>query len=351
MSRLPQIDPEELLKRPGFTLLDVRAEVEFADGHVPGSVNLPLLTNSERHSVGLSYKTEGQEAAIRLGHSLVDPHRAERVEGWRKFLTAQPFPVLTCFRGGLRSEITQRWLAESGLEVPRVRGGYKALRQALFREWSNPLAGYVVAGLTGSDKTGFLCSLRSARAIDLEGLAMHRGSAFGGLFQPGPQPSQQSFENSVALPLFQQGSGDFLFEDESRLVGRCMIPQPFFEKLQMLPRIFLVKTEEERIAHIHHVYVATPLLTLSPERVMGDLLGALNTLKNRLGGLAAAEVEAEIRAAFASGDHGGWIKRLLHDYYDKLYTHAMARYPYEPVFRGNAAECEAFLRAKSSLFT
>jgi tRNA 2-selenouridine synthase len=351
MSRLPEIEAEKLLKRPGFTLLDVRAEVEFADGHVPGSVNLPILTNPERHSVGLTYKTEGPDAAVRLGHALVDPHRTERVAGWKQFLAAQPFPVLTCFRGGLRSEITQRWLAEAGLEVPRVHGGYKALRQALFREWSKPLKGYVVAGLTGSDKTGFLRSLRTPRAIDLEGIAVHRGSAFGGLFQPLPQPSQQSFENAVALPFFQRGGGDFLFEDESRLVGRCVIPKLFFEKMQELPRVFLEKTDEERVRHIHDVYVATPLLTLEPAKVMGDLLSALKRLKNRLGGLAAAEVEIEIRAAFASGNHDGWILRLLRDYYDKLYTHAMTRQPHVAAFRGNAAECEEFLRANSGLFT
>lgn len=351
MSRPLQIAPEDLLNRAGFTLLDVRAEVEFADGHLPGSVNLPLLTNSERHQVGLAYKTEGPEAAVRLGHRLVDPHRPERVAAWKRFLAAQPFPVLTCFRGGLRSEISQRWLAEAGMEVPRVRGGYKALRQALFRQWSKPFSGFVVAGLTGSDKTGFLRSLASPRAIDLEGIAVHRGSAFGGLFQPGPQPSQQTFENAVALPIFQRGSGDFLFEDESRLVGRCVIPQGLFEKMREFPRVFLVKTDVERARHIHEDYVATPLLTREPEAVMRDLVGALRTLKNRMGGLATAELEAEIRAAFVSGEHEGWILRLLREYYDKLYAHAMARHPREPVFRGSAAECEAWLRAHSGLFT
>jgi tRNA 2-selenouridine synthase len=351
MIRLPEIEAEELLKRPGFTLLDVRAEVEFAEGHVPGSVNLPLLTDPERHLVGTAYKKEGSEAAVRLGHSLVDPHRAERVAGWKRYLGQQAFPVLTCFRGGLRSQITQQWLGEAGLEVPRVRGGYKAMRRALYRQWDQPLRGFVVAGLTGSNKTGFLRSLGTPRAIDLEGIAVHRGSAFGGLFQSGPQPSQQNFENAAALPMLQQGPGDYLFEDESRLVGRCVLPLGLFEKMRDLPRIFLVSTNEERAAHIFEEYVRVPLLSRAPTQVASELIGALRTLKNRLGGLAAAELETEIRAAFESGDHQGWILRLLTEYYDKLYNHAMSRHPYEPAFRGSAAECEAFLRANSSLFT
>jgi tRNA 2-selenouridine synthase len=351
MSLPLQINPEELLKRPNFTLLDVRAEVEFANGHVPGSVNLPLLTNQERHVVGLAYKKEGPEAAIRLGHTLVNPHRAERVNGWKQFLSAQPFPVLSCFRGGMRSEISQRWLAEAGLEVPRVLGGYKALRQALYRQWGKPLQGFVVTGLTGSNKTGFLRSLATPRAIDLEGLAMHRGSAFGGLFQPGAPPAQQTFENAIAIPLFRAGSGDFLFEDESRLVGRCVIPQALFEKMRDLPRILLEKTDQERAEHIRQEYVVTPLLTHEPELVLSDLVGALRAIKNRLGGLAAVEIETEMRAAFVSGNHQIWILRLLREYYDKLYSHAMARHPSEPAFRGNAAECEGWLRTHSGLFT
>ncbi|MGZ3660578.1 MAG: tRNA 2-selenouridine(34) synthase MnmH [Bdellovibrionota bacterium] len=352
MRPLPQIDAETLLSRAGgFALLDVRAPVEFGDGHVPGSVNLPLLTNQERHEVGIAYKVEGSAAAVALGHRLVDPHREERVAAWKDFLSRQEFPVLTCFRGGLRSENTQRWLLEAGCGAARVTGGYKALRRVLFRQWEVPLQGFVITGLTGSDKTGFLRRLAHPRALDLERMARHRGSAFGGLFQDGPQPSQQTFENTLALALRRQ-TGDFIFEDESRLVGRCVIPPPFFERLRQLPRIFLECGDEERAGNIYQEYVAAPLRTRSGPQVMGELITALRTLRNRLGGLEAAEIEGLIRVAFASGEeqaHREWILRLLRDYYDSLYTHAMARHPSEPIFRGDAAACEAWLRENSDL--
>jgi tRNA 2-selenouridine synthase len=312
------------------------------------------LNNSERHLVGKAYKEEGQEAAVVLGHRLVDPVRATRVAGWREYFSHQTEePVLTCFRGGLRSQTAQAWLADSGLEVARVLGGYKALRRELFRELSLPFAGFVITGLTGSDKTGFLKSLKTPRAICLESLAVHRGSAFGGLFQPSPQPAQQTFENALALELLRnRDPKGIVLEDESRLVGQCVLPGPFFEMMRTLPRIFLECSDEDRAAHIFEVYVAGPQRKFSPQKVESDLLSALRSLKNRLGGLAAQEIERDLLAAFRSGteeDHHLWILRLLNDYYDRLYRHAMARHPQEPVFRGNAEACREFLFAKSRL--
>ena len=349
-----EISAEDLLKRPHFALLDVRAEVEFADGHIPGSVNFPILTNQERHEVGICYKEEGPSAAMALGYALVSPHKLERVAAWKAFLSEQSFPVLTCFRGGTRSEIARKWLHEVGMEAARVKGGYKAMRRVLAREWDEPLRGYVLTGLTGADKTGFLRSLNMPRAIDLEEMAMHRGSAFGGLFQPGPQPAQQTFENRLSLALKRlRPSGELLFEDESRLVGRCVIPPVFFEKLKDLPRIYLEASDEERAEHIHRIYVAAPLKAYPPEKVEQDLLGSIRSIRNKLGGLAAAEIEKDIREALADGDrdrHQRWILRLLREYYDGMYKHAMARHPSKPIFQGKADDCREWLKANTDLF-
>lgn len=351
--RLNEIPAEELLRRPEFALLDVRAEIEFAEGHVPGSVNLPILTTPERHEVGTVYKTQGPAAAVALGHRLVDPVRPERVRAWREALSRHASPTLTCFRGGMRSQLAQAWIEESGMPVTRVKGGYKELRRTLFREWEKPLRGFVITGLTGSNKTGFLRSLASPRAIDLEALAAHRGSAFGGLFQPTPQPSQQTFENAVALRLFQNRErGHFLFEDESRLVGRRVIPKPLFESLRTLPRLFLEVSEAERAEHIYREYVATPIETYGAAAVENPLAEALRSLRNRLGGQLTDELTAALRNAFAQNDpdqHRAWIARLLRDYYDRLYAHAMARQENAPVLRGSAAECREWLRRHSDL--
>lgn len=353
------LSPAEFLKLPEARLLDVRAEGEFASGHIPGSVNVPILRDEERHLVGTCYKQEGPEQAIALGHQLVDPHRAERVAAWREALRNQSPPVLTCFRGGLRSQISQQWLEESGFPALRIDGGYKALRRALLEALAMPWPGFVVTGLAGAAKTGFLKSVPSPRVVDLEEIGRHRGSAFGGLFQKEAQPAQQTFENAIALQLIRgsETGRDFLFEDESRLVGTCVIPSPFFETLQGLPRIFLEVPFEERISNVVRDYVDEPLSAFPKEQVAEGLLGKLQTLRARLGGLALSEIEDILRRAFAAPAkeeqdslHRLWISRLLRDYYDRLYTHSIERCKAPMAFRGPAEECRAFLRKNSDLF-
>jgi tRNA 2-selenouridine synthase len=352
------ISAEKFLSLPKTELLDVRAEVEFQAGHFPGSVHSPLLTNEERHLVGIRYKEEGQEAAIRLGHQLVDPHRADRVQEWRKLLSRMAFPALTCFRGGLRSETAQRWLAEAGFASTRVEGGYKALRHLLLSQWEVPLRGFVVAGLTGSAKTRFIRGLGTPRALDLEAMAMHRGSAFGGLFQAGPQPAQQTFENTLAIELLRhrKKESDLLLEDESRLVGHCMIPSPFFQRMASLPRIFLECPEADRAKNILEEYILIPLAHHEPAFVMTELIRALRALRKRLGGLAADELEAKIRWAFQAPRgmesetlHQEWISYLLRHYYDPQYRHFMRHCV--PAFRGKAEDCAHWLRGNSDLFS
>src|SRR6056297_1273296 len=129
---LPLVEPDLSLLREGRVLIDVRAPVEFAQGALPGAVNLPLMDDEERHLVGIEYKEGGQDAAIALGERLVNGGRkAARVAAWQRLLAAHPDAILYCFRGGLRSQVAQQWLADAGSLRPRIRGGWKAMRQAL----------------------------------------------------------------------------------------------------------------------------------------------------------------------------------------------------------------------------
>ena len=170
--------------------LDVRAPAEFAKGHLPNSLNLPILNDEERHQVGLTFKREGQLVATRLGHKLVSGDVKEaRIALWQSYIDTHPEACVMCWRGGQRSQIAQQWLAESGYNVPRISGGYKACRQACL-DILEQAAGaqkpwFVLAGRTGVQKTVLLNTLDNS--IDLEGLANHRGSAFGA--QNSPQPS------------------------------------------------------------------------------------------------------------------------------------------------------------------
>ena len=126
------LDNLESLLRDDTPLIDTRSPVEFAKGSLPTAINLPLLMNDEREAVGTCYEEHGQEAAVRLGHELVSGERkAERVEAWQCFASQHPEGALFCFRGGMRSEIAQRWLKDAGVDYPRIKGGYTAMRRWL----------------------------------------------------------------------------------------------------------------------------------------------------------------------------------------------------------------------------
>ncbi len=184
-------------------LLDVRAPVEFNQGAFPNSVNIPLMDDDEREAVGIRYKEQGQDSAILLGSELVTAEKREnRTQKWKTFFAQNPGGVLYCFRGGLRSKISQQWIADSLKDsdkpYPRVDGGYKAMRTFLLESIeriSKNIPIIVLGGRTGSGKTRLLKQLRNS--IDLEGLANHRGSAFGPTATP--QPTPINFENALAV--------------------------------------------------------------------------------------------------------------------------------------------------------
>ena len=124
---LPRVNNYRQLLLDDTPMIDVRAPIEFASGALPFAANLPLMADEERHQVGICYKEQGQQAAIELGHQLVSGDlKAQRVKAWQDFMAANPNAVLYCARGGLRSQLSQEWLAEAGIECPKVEGGYKS---------------------------------------------------------------------------------------------------------------------------------------------------------------------------------------------------------------------------------
>jgi len=162
-------------------MMDVRAPVEYAKGSFPNAVNCPLLDDAQRHAIGICYKKNGEKAAIQLGLDLATPEiRTQRYAQWTSFCEQNPTGYLYCFRGGLRSRTTQQWLKEQGVQYPLVTGGYKAMRRFLLDQLEisiNKLNVVNIAGPTGSGKTRLLKHIK--HHVDFEGLAHHRGSAFG----------------------------------------------------------------------------------------------------------------------------------------------------------------------------
>ena len=320
-------------------LMDVRAPVEFNKGAFPGVVNLPLMNDQERQRVGTCYKQRGQQAAIELGHQLVcGATKDERIAAWAAFARANPNGYLYCFRGGLRSQITQKWLKdEAGIDYPRVVGGYKAMRTFLLETTQQAVAQcdfVLVGGLTGTGKTEVIHALRNA--IDLEGLANHRGSSFGK--RATGQPAQIDFENRLAIDLLKKrdaGIEQFVLEDESRLVGSCNLPLELYQGMQQYPMVWLEDSLEHRIERILQDYVTglcAEFIAVHGEETgfvqyAQRLQNSMANIQKRLGGERYKRVSTLLQDALdeqqrsAQVDlHRGWIAGLLNEYYDPMYA-------------------------------
>lgn len=345
-------------------LLDVRAPVEYLKGAFPQSYNLPLLTDAERERIGTTYKQSGQAAAIELGHAVVNGRiKEQRVDSWRQWYQHNPEGWLYCFRGGLRSQIAQEWLLEAGVECPRVPGGYKALRQFLIEKIerdANLREITVLAGATGSGKTALLKRLE--QAIDLEGLAGHRGSAFG--TQLAGQPTQINFENNLAIQLLKQNvkaSASLFVEDESHAIGSLSVPPSLHKMMKLAPMALVREPLEARTRTILNDYIcdnlhaftrAEPELAFS--RFSTYLLESLSRIQKRLGGDRYQEVHADMQEAIRIQGHSGetdahslWISKLLTYYYDPMYAYQLSKRIDKIVFEGSGEEFLMWARKKT----
>jgi tRNA 2-selenouridine synthase len=352
MSERPDTDDYRALFLSPTPMMDMRAPAEFARGAFPSALSLPLMSDEERAQVGICYKRRGQEAAIELGHQLVSGElKDRRLAQWTDFARQHPAGYLYCFRGGLRSQTVQRWLREEGLEYPLVIGGYKAMRRYLLEqlELSVARASFVlVSGKTGTGKTRVISRL--SRAVDLEGLANHRGSSFGQM--PTPQPSQIDFENGISIALMRLLDGRqerIYLEDEGHLIGCLSLPDALREKMIVAPMLVVEQSLEERIDIVIDDYVvdlgrryalmyAEDGPRLHSEKLQCDLA----RISKRLGGQRQQRVSDMMAAAFTrqwrEGDlsgHREWIAELLEKYYDPMYEYQLSKRAGEQLYRGD----------------
>ncbi len=343
-------------------LIDVRAPVEFKAGAFPNAVNLPIMDDQDRHLVGICYKQKGREAAFDLAHRRVSGiKREERIEAWLEFHRKNPQALFYCFRGGMRSKTAQEWLLQhSGKAVARLQGGYKALRRFLI-EAIDPenLQGIpmILGGRTGSGKTILLRQLHNS--IDLEALANHRGSAFGG-FLTG-QPTQIDFENSLAFALIKHGHKRYRYivlEDEGSYVGARYIPLELARYFKRDSMVLLECDLDTRINITWREYV------VDAQRQFGSFYGEeaalahwlehmqsrLQCIRKRLGGERLKRVlnllDAGHREQLVSGDSHGhrlWVELLLTEYYDPMYDYQIKKSGRRILFRGDFQEVLEYL--------
>jgi tRNA 2-selenouridine synthase len=293
-------------------LLDARSESEYKQGHIPGAINLPLLNDEHRVIVGTTYKKEGREAAVLKGFDLVGNKFGEFARTALE-LSENKHVMIYCWRGGMRSNIMSWILSMAGFKVTLLKGGYKTFRRWTLDQFTHPKKILIVGGRTGSGKTEILKLLREKgeQVIDLEGLANHKGSAFGALGEK-PQPRIEHFENQLAMQWNAMDENKILWlENESILIGSVKIPDPVFEMMRSAPVIELQSDIETRMNRILKDYGKFGV----------DVL-AENTMKltKRLGDLCARKAIE----ALLNNDKKTWMEETL-SYYDKTYDYGMSQ--------------------------
>ena len=339
--------------------LDVRAELEFEKGTFPTAFNEPILRDAERHEVGTCYKQQGQDEAIKLGHRLVSGEtKAERIESWCQFVRGHENAHVYCWRGGMRSNLSKQWMADAGLEVPLINGGYKALRHVLLDEIQMAAKApmIIVGGKTGSAKTPLINSLNNG--IDLEGFAHHRGSSFGRRVQE--PPAQATFENRLAIDLLKKRQRapqqHRFFEDESRMIGPVSLPHNLWLAMAQAPIVVVDVSLEFRVQHILQEYVVDMLaehLAADPQQGFENyrqyLLASLYRIRKRLGSARHQQLTSLMNEAIdrqqQSGEvqaHEAWIHRLLVDYYDPMYEYQLAKKQSRVVYSGDYSQVLAW---------
>lgn len=299
-------------------IIDVRAPAEFAEDHLPGAINLPVLSDDERAQVGTIYKQVSPFDARKIGAALVAANSARHIAGpladrgggWR--------PLIYCWRGGHRSGAFATILAQIGWRVTLIEGGYKSWRRlvsARVEQLPFPAPMIVLDGNTGSAKTAILAEMaaQGAQVIDLEALANHRGSLFGAM---GPQPSQKMFESRLACAIEPLDPARPVFvEAESSRIGAIAVPRAVWSAICAAPRLRLAVPVEVRADFIARAYRD---VTDDPARVEATLA--------RLAPLHSAERIAMWRQQAQDRDWARLAEDLMRVHYDPRYEKHRARY-------------------------
>lgn len=319
------ISVEQLWQFSGtLPVLDVRSPAEYNHAHIPGAYSLPLFSDEERKLIGTTYKQESREKAIKYGLDFFGVKMRNMVEEAEKIYkthlkaaggTKEPQAkslIVHCWRGGMRSSAVAWLLSFYGFDVYLLEGGYKAFRNWVLAQFEKEYHIQIIGGYTGSGKTDILHALIQSGqpVIDLEGMANHKGSSFGALGQP-PQPSQEMFENKLALALYEKRDQMFWLEDESQRIGVLNIPHPFWRTMRTKPVYFLDIPFEQRLE-----YIVAGYGSLAKEL----LVNAIIRIQKRLGPL-----ETKTAIGFLLEDNVRECFRVLLQYYDKTYRQALEK--------------------------
>jgi len=294
-------------------IIDARTPAEFAEDHIPGAINLPVLDNDERIVVGTMYKQQSAFDARRLGGALVAANISrhmlavlqDKPKNWR--------PLIYCWRGGQRSGSFTTWLRMVGWDARQLEGGYKAFRHVVIAEIARivpTLALRIVCGPTGSAKTRVLEALaaQGAQTLDLEDLAAHKGSVLGAL-PDRPQPTQKRFETLLWDRLRRLDPARPVYvEAESRKIGLVFVPEPLILAMRQAPCVLIEATRDARLAFLVRDYA-----------YLGDDVGALQDKLHRLREHQSRETLERWKSLAAAHALPELFAELIDQHYDPLY--------------------------------
>ena len=301
-----------------YPIIDVRSEQEYEHAHIPGAVSLPLFSNEERKVVGTIYKQQSREAAIKKGLEFFGPKMKHIIDFVEKLLKEKNIDskvlVIHCWRGGMRSAAIAWLLDLYGFKIYTIIGGYQAYRNWVLDQFKIDWKFNILGGYTGSGKTIILQEFEELKIpyIDLEGIAGHKGSAFGRIGLP-PQQSCEMFENKLAKELQKNSilfpNQKIWLEDESQRIGAVSIPHVLWLTIRNQNVFFIKIPFEQRLEYIVETYGKLNI---------EELKEAVLRIKKKLGGL-----ETKISIEHLEKENIKEAFRILLHYYDKLYQKAL----------------------------
>ncbi len=307
-----KLDIKDFLnKNREITVVDVRSPIEYNQGHIPGSINLPLFSDEERKQVGTVYKKSGFNSSLLLGLKITGPKLDSFVKKAKEIALNKEL-LIHCWRGGKRSE-SMAWLFDlSGIKTSVLIDGYKAYRTYLRKEFEKPANIIVLGGMTGSGKTDILIEIikQKHQVLNLEGLANHKGSAFGSIGQE-DQPTTEQFENNIYEQwLDLDFSKPIWIEDESKAIGKVHIPDPLYKKIREARLIKIEKAKELRVKRLVKEYTVCDKIMLE---------NAIVKISKRLGGLRTKECLIALKE-----DNFNKVADISLEYYDKAYNYGLS---------------------------
>lgn len=323
-----ELDAEQFNRLKNPLILDVRSPCEHQAECIPASINIPLLSDSQRAQVGTIYKQQGEATARILALKMIAPQIPEIIDSIIALKNHEQNIVVHCWRGGLRSETVASLLSVIGIDCFRLSGGYKSWRKQVLSDFETDRYKFdpiVLHGLTGAGKTEILQTLesRGKNVLNLEALANHRGSIFGGIGM-GTQPSQKNFEAAIWSKLRSFGDGPVFLEAESRKIGKLALPDCIVKRINNGQKILVTGSIESRAKRIISDYTAIFVQSTSEKCAAlwqeSHLLES-QVLKETLGNSRVAELKNLV----LDGQLTAAVTILLVEYYDPLYMRHIKR--------------------------